>query len=154
MQSRPKGVLTHGGTDSCSFFFKKKLYFFATRPLDTCRIGCRERVVSIDVEHMLHRTLAARLSEEPQDGRGHKVLAALAGSVDGQPRRELARARPPRVGAYMVKGSEIGILDAARLQSHDLSVGSKTLVLSSRVLRVAPRLQMQSDEPVVAKMPL
>ena len=92
------------------------------------------------------RSLVLRPSEllDCRDGCGWRVVAA----------DDAAGVQHARDVAYMVKHSEISILDAAWLRSHSLSVGSKTLVLSSRVLRVAPRLQMQSDEPVVAKMPL
>ena len=50
----------------------------------------------------------------------------------------------------MVKHSKMGDFGAAWLQDHGLPVGPETLGVSSRVRRAALRLQMQSDEPVVA----
>ena len=50
----------------------------------------------------------------------------------------------------MVKGSENVSSGGLWLKGHGLSEGSETLGRSSRVRRAAPRLQMQSVEPVVA----
>jgi len=57
---------------------------------------------------------------------------------------------PSSSGSWMVKRSGIGEFGGMRLQGHGPSVGSEVMGLSSRVRRAAPRLQMQSDEPVVA----
>ena len=51
----------------------------------------------------------------------------------------------------MVKRSEIGNLGGLWLEGHGLSEGSETLGLSSRARRAAPRLEMQTDEPVEAR---
>ena len=51
----------------------------------------------------------------------------------------------------MVKRSENGVLGAAWLQRHGLSVGSEVMGRSSRVRRAASSLQMQAHEPLVAR---
>ena len=55
------------------------------------------------------------------------------------------------LAAWMVKGSEIGILGAALRRSHGFSAESEVLGLSSRVRRAASSLRMQSEELVVAR---
>ena len=56
-----------------------------------------------------------------------------------------------RCSSCMVNRSEIVGLGGLWLEGHGLSVGSETLGPSSRVRRTAPSLQMQPDEPVVAR---
>jgi len=51
----------------------------------------------------------------------------------------------------MVKRSENGVLGAAWLQGHGLSVGPEVMGCYSRVRRAASSLQMQPGEPVVAR---
>ena len=51
----------------------------------------------------------------------------------------------------MVKRSEYGVLGAAWLQGHLLSVGPEALGRSSRVRRAALGHQMLPEEPVVAR---
>ena len=51
----------------------------------------------------------------------------------------------------MVKRSENVNLGGLWLKGHGLSVGSETLGLFSRVRRAAPSVQMQTEEPMVAK---
>ena len=51
----------------------------------------------------------------------------------------------------MAKRSDIGILGAALRRSHGFSAEPEVLGLSSRVRRAASSLQMQSEEPVVAR---
>ena len=62
--------------------------------------------------------------------------------------RDEALVREPR--AWMVKRSVNGNVGGLKLESRDLSVGCEALGLSSRVRRFAARLQIQSEEPVVA----
>jgi len=50
----------------------------------------------------------------------------------------------------MVKRGEIGEFGTALLQGHGLSVGSEQMGRFSRVLRAAPRLQMQPGELMAA----
>ena len=50
----------------------------------------------------------------------------------------------------MVKRSQIGILGGLLLKGDGLSVGPVVLGRFSRVRRAASRLQLQSEEPVVA----
>ena len=51
----------------------------------------------------------------------------------------------------MVKHSEVGILGAALRRSQGFSADSEVLVLSSRVRRAAPSLQIQCNELMVAR---
>ena len=51
----------------------------------------------------------------------------------------------------MVKRGENGTLGGLWLEGHGLSEGSEVLGRSSRVLKAAPSLQTQSEEPVVAR---
>ena len=64
--------------------------------------------------------------------------------ADDDERPQVAEVRwfDPSEGAWMVKGSELDILDAAWLRRHGIYVGSETLGASSRVKRAFPRFQM------------
>ena len=78
---------------------------------------------------------------DAEEGRGEVLDLGVAEGGDEQ---------PVEAGAWMVKRSENGVLDAAWLQGHGLPVGPEVMGRSSRVRRVAPCLQMQPDEPVEA----
>ena len=71
-----------------------------------------------------------------------QVLVALDARLD---------AHRSRGEACMVKRNEIVSLAGLWLEGHGHQEGSEVLGLSSRVRRAAPSLQMQSDEPVVAR---
>ena len=112
--------------------------------------------------------LAAPQLARPQDARrrqrdDRRLALALAASDDGGAHLDAAEVeelhhlaalqKGAALGeqhACMVKRSEIGTLDGLWREGHGLSEGSEVMGLSSPVRRAPPRLQMQTDEPVVA----